>query len=182
MNSDDEQAPCIEYRQALPADAAAMFAMHKESVHSLCRSAYSPAEIDAWFWDRTPAIYEQALAEGGIHLACAQGEVAGFVGFTRGEVTLLFVSPRHAGLGLGRALFELGLARASAGHQGVMVVVATRNSQRFYERYGFVEVERQAIIRGAPEVQIEVIRMERPGSAGLPRRAPSDMPAGAKKP
>ena len=43
---------------------------------------------------------------------------------------------------------------------GPLRVVATRNSQRFYERHGFVEVGRDAIERGEPIVRIEVIEMK----------------------
>jgi GNAT superfamily N-acetyltransferase len=146
-------------RPATPVDAEAMFALHRRSVLSLCREAYGPRQLEAWFVGRSPAIYAPALAAGQLHVACRGDAILGFVGAEPGEVTLLFVDPAAAGSGIGKALFEFGLEAARAGHAGPLRVVATRNSQRFYERYGFAEVGRDAIERGEPIVRIEVIEM-----------------------
>ena len=146
-------------RPATTADAEAMFALHRRSVLSLCREAYGPEQLDAWFFGRSPEIYAPGLAAGQIHVACRGEAILGFVGAEPGEVTLLFVDPEVAGSGVGKALFEFGLQSARVGHAGPLRVVATRNSQRFYERHGFVEVGRDAIERGEPVVRIEVIEM-----------------------
>jgi len=154
----------VYFRQAAEADAEAMFAMHTASVATLCRGAYSEVELNAWFYRRSPEIYTSGLSNGEIEVACIGQQVVGFVGAVPGEVTLLFVDPRHSGRGIGRSLFERGLARASQGWSGPLVVVATRNSVALYEQYGFAEVEKLALIRGEPVVSIEVVRMERRSS------------------
>lgn len=153
------EAAGLVIRPATAADAEAMFALHRRSVLSLCRAAYDPQQLDAWFFERSPAIYGPGLAAGQIHVACRGDAILGFVGAEPGEVTLLFVDPEAAGSGIGKALFEFGLDAARLGHAGPLRVVATRNSQRFYERHGFVEVGRDAIERGEPIVRIEVIEM-----------------------
>ncbi|MED5617634.1 GNAT family N-acetyltransferase [Ideonella sp. BN130291] len=154
----------IKFRQAVGADAEAMYALHKASVFQLCRHAYSEIELNAWFFGRSPDIYQSGLSSGEIEVACIAGQVVGFVGAIPGEVTLLFVDPVHSGRGFGRALFERGLSKASQGFVGQLLVVATRNSAPLYRRYGFRPVERVALVRGDPAVNIEVIRMERPSN------------------
>jgi len=95
----------VEFRQAVDADAEAMFALHTASVATLCRDAYSQVELDAWFYGRSPEIYNSGLANGEIEVACIGEQVVGFAGAVPGEVTLLFVDPMHSGRGIGRALF-----------------------------------------------------------------------------
>jgi len=147
-------------RLARQADAEAMFALHRRSVLTLCREAYTAHQLDAWFVERSPAIYAPALAAQRIHVACRGDALVGFVGFEPGEVTLLFVDPDASGSGVGQALFEFGLAAARVGHSGPLRVVATKNALRFYERHGFAETGRFMLERGDPVVLIEVVEMQ----------------------
>jgi orotidine-5'-phosphate decarboxylase len=146
-------------RPATLADAAAIFAVHQASVRALCASAYSAQHLAVWFEGRSPAIYAEALSQGRIWLATCEEEIIGFVGTQPGEVTLLFVHPNAAGMGLGRRLFEQGLIEARKSFAGVLSVVATMNSAPFYARFGFVAVEQQAFVRGSEQLQYPVVRM-----------------------
>jgi predicted N-acetyltransferase YhbS len=153
------QALGVSFRVANNADAAAIFEVHQASVHGLCKEKYSAEHLAAWFQDRTPDIYSPAISEGGILVAEHEGRVLGFVGAEPGEVTLLFIRPEVVGKGLGHRLFELGLSMARASFNGAVVVVATTNSEKFYERWGFLAVEQQSFSRGQQQLLYPVVKM-----------------------
>ncbi|MCU7374415.1 orotidine-5'-phosphate decarboxylase [Paucibacter sp. O1-1] len=156
----------ITLRLGTLADAAAIFAAHRASVHALCAEAYSVDQIATWFEGRSPAMYAEALSQGRIWLAESGAGILGFVGVEPGEVTLLFVRPDAAGIGLGQRLLEQGLLEARRSFEGPLSVVATINSEPFYARFGFVAVEQQAFERGEQRLQYPVVRMlQRPYAA-----------------
>jgi ribosomal protein S18 acetylase RimI-like enzyme len=151
----------ITLRPAVLEDSQALFEAHQDSVLHLCADAYTPLQMQTWFEGRTHAIHHPAIQAGQIVVAERQGRILGFFGFIPGEVTLLFVRPEAAGSGLGNRLLRLAIERAEAGHDGSLLVVATRNSQSFYERHGFVAVEASFFVRGAAEMRFEVVDMRR---------------------
>jgi N-acetylglutamate synthase-like GNAT family acetyltransferase len=140
-------------------DLRAIFDAHQDSVSNLCADSYSPAQMQTWFEGRTLDIHRPAVEAGQLLIAEQQGRVLGFVGFVPGEVTLLFVRPEAAGCGLGSRLLMLGVERAELGHAGPVVVVATRNSKRFYEKHGFAAVEESFFVRGVAELRFETVNM-----------------------
>ena len=162
-------------RTAKPEDADAMFDVHRAAVEGLCAGHYSVAHINAWFEDRTPEIYRVALQAGRVWVAVESRTVVGFAGAEPGEVTLLFVSPAHAGFGVGKRLFELALGNATHGHTGPITVVATLNSTSFYQSYGFEAVEEQAFVRGQHGLSYPVVRMvQRAKNTGIHAAAATD--------
>ncbi|MBZ8141004.1 GNAT family N-acetyltransferase [Rubrivivax gelatinosus] len=152
-------AGAFALRPAVLADAPAVFDAHQDAVLHLCAAAYTPAQMAAWFEGRTPAIHHPAIEAGQMTLAERDGRVLGFCAAVPGEVTLLFVRPEAAGSGLGSRLLQVALAQARRGHDGPLTVVATRNSQRFYERHGFAAVEHSFFVRGAADTRVEVVVM-----------------------
>ena len=154
-------ASVLHFREAGLADAEALFEAHQDSVRNLCIGAYSEAQLAVWFEGRSPEIYRPALEAHQIWLVEQSGRIAGFVGFSPGEVTHLFVRKEAAGQGLGKQLFALGLAMAEAGFSGPLTVVALQSSQRFYQDFGFVPVEEDTFVRGEPEIHFKVVKMLR---------------------
>ncbi|GAA0760849.1 GNAT family N-acetyltransferase [Ideonella azotifigens] len=153
--------PPASIRPATLADSQAVFEAHQDSVLTLCAGAYTPLQMQTWFEGRTHQVHWPAIQAGQILVAEREGRVLGFAGFVPGEVTLLFVRPEAAGSGLGGQLFRLAMAQAEIGHDGPLTVVATRNSQGFYERHGFVAKEASFFVRGAAELRYEVVNMQR---------------------
>ena len=149
----------ISLRPATIEDAGELFEVHQASVRGLCSSAYSAQHIAAWFTGRGPEMYRPAMERGDIWVAESEAKIIGFVGAESGEVTLLFVLPQASRQGIGGKLFEHGLSVASAAFDGSLTVIATKNSEAFYQRYGFESVEEQAFIRGSAELHYPVVRM-----------------------
>ena len=170
----------IVIRKALLEDAPAVFEAHKDSVLNLCATSYTAAQLDTWFKDRTHEIHYPSIASGQLFVAERSGRVLGFFGFCPGEVTLLFVRPEAAGSGLGSRLFCLAVQHAQAGARESVIVVATANSQRFYEKHGFTVTEESFFVRGAAEVQFAVFKMQR--VSHLPHSNPSVEPTNCGKP
>ncbi len=127
----------------------------------LCAGSYTPAQLGIWFEGRTHEVHHPFIQAGQIFIAEQKGRVLGFFGFIPGEVTLLFVRPEAAGSGLGSWLFGLAVEGAQANYEGPVVVVATTNSKRFYERHGFTTIEESFFVRGASEMHFEVFKMHR---------------------
>jgi len=149
-------------REAGLADAVALFDAHQDSVFNLCAGAYSEQHMRVWFAGRSPAIYQPALEARQIWLAEQGNRILGFVGFVPGEITLLFVRPEVTGSGLSARLLALGAEKAESGCSGFLTVIATQNSQRFYQRHGFIPVAEEFFARGEPEMHFNVVRMQRP--------------------
>ncbi len=158
-------------READTRDADAIFCCHRDSVLALCAPAYSPLHMAVWFDGRTPQIHQSTIAARQLWVAEQGGAIQGFVGFVPGEVTLLFVRAQAVGQGLGRKLLALGIQKAEQGFSGALTVVSTLNAQAFYEAHGFVAVEAQTFVRGAPELHFDVVRMERPARSLQPSEA-----------
>jgi N-acetylglutamate synthase-like GNAT family acetyltransferase len=151
----------VTIRSAAIEDSVAVFEAHRDSVMNLCRSSYTPAQIETWFEDRTHEIHYPSIKAGQLYIAEKGSRVLGFFGFCPGEVTLLFVRPEAAGSGLGSHLFTLAIKHAQAGHSGPVVVLATANSRRFYEKHGFTAIEESFFVRGTTETKFKVFKMQR---------------------
>jgi GNAT superfamily N-acetyltransferase len=151
----------VTIRQARFGDSLAIFEAHRDSVAGLCANSYTAAQLETWFEGRTHEIHLPAIHAGQVFIAERAGQVLGFFGFVPGEVTLLFVRPQASGAGLGSRLLALALEHAAAGHTGSLAVVATKNSQRFYEKHGFAAVGESSFVRGAAQLHYQVISMQR---------------------
>jgi predicted N-acetyltransferase YhbS len=149
-------------RPATAADAAAVFAVTRDSVAGLATTHYTPQQIAGWMGDRTPETYREGCESGRIRVAEQDGRVVGFVDAVPGEVTRLFLLPGVARRGLGRALMTVGLEMARADGAATLRVEATLNAVPFYAKVGFVPVGRGAFGgRQGDWPPIEVTIMER---------------------
>lgn len=148
------------FRAARPEDAATVFHITQASVRGLAGASYSPAQLENWMGDRTPAFYENLIAKGGMSLCLRDGVAVGFVDAEPGEVTRLFVLPEFAGCGIGKRLLEIGIARARLGHSGIIKLEATLNAEAFYQKHGFRSVSRGRFSHGLGGEPIEIVHME----------------------
>jgi GNAT superfamily N-acetyltransferase len=148
-------------RKAVLEDSVAIFEAHQDSVENLCAGSYTVLQLQTWFEGRTHEIHYPSIKAEQVYIAEREGRVLGFVGFAPGEVTLLFVRPEAVGTGLGSQLFQLALECAAVDHTGSLTVVATKNSQGFYEKHGFASIGESWFVRGTAELQYPVVNMQR---------------------
>jgi GNAT superfamily N-acetyltransferase len=156
MTGDDD----FSFRAARRDDAETVFNLTKVSVSGLAGASYSPAQLENWMGERTPAFYEALIANGRMTVCERGGVVVGFVDAEPGEVTRLFILPEASGLGLGRRLLAIGIDQARLGHSGPIKLEATINAEGFYQRYGFRSIGRGHFSHGLGGEPIEIVHME----------------------
>ncbi|MBR0641584.1 GNAT family N-acetyltransferase [Plastoroseomonas hellenica] len=150
----------VVLRPARTGDGAAVFEVTRQSIRALAKGHYSEAQLAGWMGDRTPAYYEDLIAQGRMVVAERDRRILGFVDAEAGEVTRLFLLAEAAGAGLGRRLLEIGIAAARAGHAGPIRLEATINAEGFYRRHGFRTTGRGVFSHGLGGDPIEVVHME----------------------
>ncbi|WP_454624646.1 N-acetyltransferase family protein [Bradyrhizobium cenepequi] len=150
----------FSFRAARRDDAATVFNITQASIRGLAGAAYSPAQLENWMGERTPAFYEELIARGRMTICLRSGVAVGFVDAEPGEVTRLFVLPETAGSGIGRRLLEIGIAQARLGHNGPIRLEATINAEGFYRKCGFRSVGRGSFSHGLGGEPIEIVHME----------------------
>ena len=150
----------FSFRAARRDDAATVFSITEASIRGLAGAAYSPAQLENWMGERTPAFYEELIARGRMTICLRNGFAVGFVDAEPGEVTRLFVLPETAGSGIGRRLLEIGIAQARLGHSGPIRLEATTNAEGFYRKCGFRSVGRGCFSHGLGGEPIEIVHME----------------------
>lgn len=148
----------ITLRRADLRDANDLFHVHREAVKAMCSGHYTYEQIDIWFTGRSPDMYFSEISAGQIRLASVSGVTVGFVEYATGEVSKLFVLNAYSGMGIGQRLLLLGIEKAQQTGQPV-IVIATLNSQRFYERHGFVKIHDTYFVRGDTELHYDVAKM-----------------------
>jgi putative acetyltransferase len=150
-------------RAARADEIDAIFAVHRDSVSSLCTGHYAPEQIAMWLDGRAPAMYLEAIDSGQMWVAVDDADaIAGFVENDGHEIAKLFVRGDRAGTGVGRRLLEHALAAIRARGHATAYLEATRNACEFYRRHGFVEIGTGTFSRGNSGVALEIVKMERP--------------------
>jgi putative acetyltransferase len=144
--------------KAAAGDAARIHQLHIRSIRVLCTDHYSGKQINGWIKHRTPEGYLPAIEAGEMFLAMCGTEIAGFGHAVPGEVLAIFIAPEFVRQGAGTLLLKHGLEIARSDHYGPVRLESTLNAKRFYEKAGFVEIERISVRRG--EAFLPVIRME----------------------
>jgi GNAT superfamily N-acetyltransferase len=150
----------FSFRPARREDAETVFSITKASIGGLGAASYSRNQIENWMGARTPAFYEELIANGRMTVCVRDGVVVGFVDAEPGEVTRLFILPEAAGVGLGRRLLEIGITQARLGHHGTIKLEATINAEGFYQKHGFRTVGRAHFSHGLGGEPIEIVHME----------------------
>jgi GNAT superfamily N-acetyltransferase len=144
--------------KATAGDAARIHQLHLRSVRDLCKNHYSEEQINGWLKRRTPEGYLPGIEAGEMFLAACGQEIAGFGHAVPGEILAVFVAPEFIRQGAGTLLLRHGIEMARHSHHGPIRLESTLNARGFYQKAGFVEIERTYVRRG--ESILPVIRME----------------------
>lgn len=146
----------IHYRDATPADLAAVDALFRESFVATFGHLYKPADLAAFLGKFTAQAWTDELATPGVALRLAE-DAAGLLGYCKiGPVTLpidsgppaielrqLYLAERGKGSGAAQALIDWAIAagrESGAARMVLSVYVDNHRAQRFYARHGFREI------------------------------------------
>ncbi len=127
----------VVMRRAEPADAAAVADVWLRSYTAALpgvRRAHTDDEVRAWFRDVVVPERETWVADAG-------GTVVGLLVLGAGEIEQLYLDPAWRGRGLGDRFVALA-QRLSGGGLSLWTFQVNTSAGRFYERHGFVAVER----------------------------------------
>ena len=130
-------------------DTPTLIALFRETIHSVNRRDYSPAQLAAW----APAEIDEAAwaarqAEHHTLLAEIDGALAGFAELTaEGHLHMLFVHKDHQGEGVASALLMAAEEQARAEGHLKMTTDASLTAQPFFQRQGFRRLAEQEVER-----------------------------------
>ncbi|MFF3399928.1 GNAT family N-acetyltransferase [Streptomyces sp. NPDC002659] len=132
MNSVD-----LAFRRADDSDAAAVADVWLRSFAAALptvRRAHDDDEVRAWFSHVVVPQYETWIA-------VAQGSVVGLLVLDGEELEQLYLDPSWRGRGVGDRFVDLAKQQRPAGLR-LWTFQVNEPARRFYERHGFIEVER----------------------------------------
>lgn len=155
----------MQVRDARPADAMPVFALHVAATRRLPRTHYTDEQVRDWADKRGegPERYDTD----DLLVAERDGAVAGFgewddvagTGAQTAELLACYVHPDHAGDGVGSALVDrIHDEMRAAGYERAELT-ASLNAVEFYERHGYESVERLEL--EPADVTFPVVRMAR---------------------
>jgi len=162
-----EPAPLFILRRAVAADAQAVKVVQEAAVRDGASGFYEPESIEAWVGAFSVANFPKRVEEMSYWVAeLPDGRIGGFlsVKIETAEVNSVCTAPWARGIGLGKQLLERSeeIAR-EAGLERVWLD-ASLNAVSFYEKYGWRETKRHALVHQG--VEIPVVMMEK--KLGLP--------------
>lgn len=143
--------PEIIYRPYRAADLPAVAQLFRETIHTVNRRDYTPAQVEAWAPAQPElARWQQKLASEEVVVAETACELVGFCsGTAEGYLDFIFVHHAHQRKGIAQQLYdaceqhlrELGRAR--------LHTQASVTAQPFFRRQGFTVVQHQTVnVRG----------------------------------
>jgi putative acetyltransferase len=157
-------------RAATPADAPVIASLRERTIRTVIARVspplYTPEEIEAWASNYSESRLLGFIGEGNFLVAEQEGRIVGYgrlavetpgAGIVRG----LFVDASCIGKGIGAAVLTRLLEIARERGLTRVDLVATLNARSFYERHGFVCLER--VQHGTPNgAVIPGFKMTRP--------------------
>lgn len=129
----------IDIRPLAVTDAPAVATIFFEAVNLGTTTHYSATERRAWAGDAPmPEKWQQALDGVDGFVAEIDGQAVGFMTIDdTGYIDLSFVSPSHAGKGVGGRLLSVVEAKALEMGIAILTTEASRAARPFFARHGF---------------------------------------------
>jgi ribosomal protein S18 acetylase RimI-like enzyme len=125
-------------RPAVAADGPELFAIRRAAILACAVPAMSEDLALAWADAHPPAWIHVLIRERVVLVGCRRdGQVIGWVSTMGGSVDGLYVSPPHAGRGVGRGLLRGAEQVIAARGYAEVRLDASVNAQRFYAGLGY---------------------------------------------
>jgi putative acetyltransferase len=137
-------------RPFLPADAALLREIFRDSIEELTADDYNEAQQEAW------ASVANDVAEFGKKLgsqltlvATLEGSPVGFASLANGDkIDMLYVHPAAAGQGVGAMLIDALEKLAGSRGAGKLSVDASDSARGFFEKRGYTAQQRNSVSIG----------------------------------
>ncbi|MDV2996173.1 MAG: putative N-acetyltransferase YafP [Chroococcidiopsis sp. SAG 2025] len=133
----------ISVRRAKTEDAEQICQVHIASVRELCKSNYTPEQIEAWVGKLKPEGHRQAIENPNkiMFIAEIERRIAGFSELFETEVNAVYVHPNYSRQGVGKLLLNIIEQEAIAQHIERLTLSASTNAKLFYQACGYQVIE-----------------------------------------
>jgi putative acetyltransferase len=137
-------------RPYLPADAAVLREIFRDSIADLTDEDYTPAQQDAWASSADDeAEFGKRLGSHLTLVATMAGSPVGFASLVGGnKIDMLYVHPAAAGQGVGAMLVDALEKLAGARGAEKLVVDASDSARGFFEKRGYTAQQRNSVSVG----------------------------------
>ena len=124
-----------------PKDDMPLMQLFTETIHAVCKEAYTPEELAAWApLKRDPRAFSRSFAGTYCFVARDQKQIIGFCDMEKdGYINRLFVHHLRQGEGIGSELLTRILQTAQKKGLDYVYLEASRNAVSFYKKHGFIE-------------------------------------------
>lgn len=149
-------------RVAETSDYKEMDAVFRASAKALCIKEYGSQTIEAWAGEAKPERFVHSAEEGSEqYVTLLGGKVVCFgeLNIEKQLLLSLFVSPEHAGKGVGQEMIEFLLGKARSAGVKVLRVDSSVNAAKFYARNDFIEKSKSEFATQSGVV-LESVKME----------------------
>ncbi len=139
-----ERARMINIRRASPTDCESIARVHAAAVKSVGAEFYTPEEIQAWSMPKPPESYETAIRDKEFFAVENNDVVVGFGVLDQRQALIeaVYVDPEAGGRGIGLQIMRKLEERARALGLTSLSLNASLNAVSFYERAGYVPLEK----------------------------------------
>ena len=152
----------MDIRRFQPGEELALFNVFYSAIYLIARNDYSEEQLNAW----APLDFDRELWVDRINklnplVAEIDGKLVGYADIQQnGYIDHFFVSGYHSRQGIGKALMECIHSEAKRSNITELTSSVSQTAQPFFDRFGFVVVDREkSIIRGV-ELQNALMRKE----------------------
>ncbi|MBE9549087.1 MAG: GNAT family N-acetyltransferase [Proteobacteria bacterium] len=140
-----------------------MDAVFRKSAQQLCVKAYGSDIVDAWAGEPRPDRFVLGAENGDEqYVLLLKGKIVcfGAINIDKQLLESLFVTPSHAGSGLGCELLKFLVEKATIAGVKVLRLDSSLNAVNFYVRNGFVE-QRESEFMSKSGIVLKSVIMER---------------------
>jgi GNAT superfamily N-acetyltransferase len=157
----------IQIREAFPADAEAIAAVHLDSIRSLGPRFYPPPSVDAWAAAVRPGMHLAAMAVGEVFFVAQDHHGHQLLGFSSyvpasdpraPQGVSVYVSGSVSRRGVGSALLRAAEERARLHGATTIEIVASLAGVPFYRANGFVDREHVDVMFGGQTLECLTMR------------------------
>jgi putative acetyltransferase len=140
-------AVSFKIRPMRKSDSHKVARLHRQTILRVNRRDYTQKEVEAWARPIKGRIAWRFVRSGEekkiVAVDPATRKILGFGGWSeqKGEIMGLFVSHRHQGEGVGKALLETMIEKLRRLRFKEIIVDATVTGVPFYQKFGFVIIE-----------------------------------------
>jgi putative acetyltransferase len=152
----------MHIRRFQPGEELALFEIYYSAIHLIAKNDYSEEQLNAW----APLDLDRNLWVNRINginpfVAEIDGKPIGYADIQQnGYIDHFFVSGHHPRQGIGKALMQVIHSEANQLNITELTANVSQTAQPFFERFGFVVIERKTpIIRGV-ELRNALMRKE----------------------